>query len=72
MSEETPQMIRLWGFTVPADANYGQFYMTVKDKTVCVRFERKPDAEIGVAVWGEQPPPIFLDDLLTDSATEEP
>jgi len=62
----------LWRFTMPPKVNYGRFFLTVKGKTVEIRLARHEDGGIGVAVWGQPPPPIFLDDILTDSATEEP
>jgi len=68
----TDEVICLWRFTMPPEANYGRFLLTVKGKTVEIRHTRHEDGGIGVAVWGQRPPPIFLDDILTDSATEEP
>jgi hypothetical protein len=59
--------VRLWNFTMPPEANYARFFMTVKDKTVEVRFQRESDGAIGVAVWGDAPPPIFLDEVMPAS-----
>ncbi len=73
MSDQpTDEVICLWRFTMPTKANYGRFFLTVKDKTMEIRLARRKDSGIDVAVWGQPPPPIFLDDIRTDGTTEEP
>jgi hypothetical protein len=67
-SQPNSDMVPLWQFTLPVEANYGQFYLTVKGKTVCFRIERNPDGEIKVVVWAEKPPPIYLDDIVIEES----
>jgi hypothetical protein len=73
MSERsTENVVQLWRFTMPPEANYGRFFLRIAGKTVEIRFNREKNGAFTVAAWGPPSRPIVLADLLIDAATEEP